>query len=222
MKNNTLIVYISLLLNIDQVGRTQGFVNLNYENATITTVSFPGGDRYTATIPGWSVNTPNNINGDPNSIGYNDISLSAPAVNMEGTNFTFPSLRAIQGNYSIFLQGGSTASNTNGATISQTGQIALVSQTLTYWGSALQASFNGQVLSFIAISNAPNFTVWAANITAFAGQTGQLSFTAPWQTSSLLDNIQFSSSPIPEPNALSLSALGGLFLGWRALKKLPP
>ncbi len=75
------------------------------------------------------------------------------------------------------------------------------------------------MLSFIATSNAPNFTVWTADISAYAGQYGQLSFTAPWQSSGLLDNIQFSSAPIPEPNGLALAALGGLLLGLRRWKK---
>jgi PEP-CTERM motif len=137
---------------------------------------------------------------------------------MQGADSSDPSLRAIQGNYSIFMQGGIFAANTNGATISQAGVIPIAVQTLIYWGSALQVLVDGQRLSFTAISNAPNYTVWGANISAYAGQGVQLSFTAPWQTSGLLDNLQFSSAPIPEPSALALAALGGLLFGFRRWK----
>ena len=66
----------------------------------------------------------------------------------------------------------------------------------------------------MAISNTLNYTIYGADISAYAGQTGQLLFTAPLQTGALLDNIQFSSVAIPEPSALTLFALGSLLLGW--------
>ena len=192
--------------------RAQGFLNLNFENATILT-------SRTATIPGWAVNTGNYVNGDINSIPYNDSAMDAPAVSLEGTNAPSPSLQAIQGNYSIFLQGGSRFSpDTNGASIWQTGQISSFAQSMTYWGNALQVTFNNQLLAFNAISSTPNYTVWRTDISAYAGQTGQLMFTAPWQSSAMLDNIRFSALPIPEPGSLALVLAGGLLVAWRGYK----
>ena len=192
--------------------RAQGFLNLNFENATILTARI-------ATIPGWTVNTGNYVNGDINSIPYNDSAMAAPAVSLEGTNALSPSLQAIQGNYSIFLQGGSRfSSDTNGASIWQTGQVSVLAQSMTYWGNALQVTFNNQLLTFNAISNAPNYTVWGTDISAYAGQTGQLMFTVPWQSSSMLDNIRFSASPIPEPGSIALLVAGGLLVTWRGHK----
>ena len=188
---------------------SQGFLNLNFEGATILTT-------HTATISRWTVNAPNYVNGDPNSIPYNDIALDVPAVNLEGTNAPAPSIQAIQGNYSLLMQGGSrTSPITNGASIWQTGQIPISAESMTYWGNALQVTFNNQLLTFNAISNTANYTVWGADVSAYAGQTGQLMFAVPWQGSAMLDNIQFSSMPIPEPGSLALLVAGGLLVAWR-------
>lgn len=65
------------------------------------------------------------------------------------------------------------------------------------------------------------------DIGAFAGNTETLAFlcqataggTYPEDENYFnLDNIQFSSSPVPEPGALTLSAVGSLFLAWRRWK----
>ena len=213
-------IFTFALLAVAHIGFCQGFVNLAFESTTITTIHNPGGDSYTATTPGWSVNAFNYVNGDPNSIPFNSIALDAPSVNLEGTNSIMPLIQPIQGKYSIFMQGGTIhVSETNGASIWQTAQVPIGSQTLTYWGDTLQATFNGQFLSFVAISNTPNYTIWGASISAYAGLTGTLAFTAPWQKSGFLDNIQFSASPVPEPSVLGLFALGGAFLAFRRWKK---
>ena len=193
----------------------QGFVNLGFENTTITTVHFPGGDRFTATIPGWSWSTFNFVNGDPNSVALNEVALDAPAVTLHGVNSSFSP--AVNGNYSVLLQGGSTSGvmyfGTNGASIFQTGQIPLNSQSLIYSGdSSLQVLFNKQRLTPVALSNVANYTVWGANISAYAGQAGELRFTAPWLSTpflggAVLDAIQFSQTPVPEPSALALSGI---------------
>jgi hypothetical protein len=214
MKLLRITCFVAVSLGFLQNTSGQEFTNLNFETTTITTVVFPGGDRYTATVPGWTGFGQNFVNGDPNSVALNDIALDNPAVTLQGTNSPFAP--AIQGKYSILLQGGTMyAQSTNGASIGQTGQIPLTARSITYWGNALQVTFDGQMLSFVAISNAPNYTIWGADISAYAGQTGQLLFTEPWQNEGLLDNIQFSSSPVPEPNVFGLFALGGLFFGLR-------
>jgi hypothetical protein len=206
-----LMTLSTIFLAAAQAGYAQGFINLNFETATIS-----GG---TATVPGWKVNTFNYVNGDTNSIPYNNIALDSPSVNLEGTDSPIPSVWAIQGNYSIFIQGGSRFSpDTNGASIWQTGQILAGSQSLTWWGDSMNVSFGGQSLSIMVLGSTPNYTIYGADISAFAGQTGQLVFSVPWQTSSMLDNIQFSSSPVPEPSTFALTALGGLLLGFRRWK----
>ena len=150
---------------------------------------------------------------------YNNRPLDDSGVCLVGTAFEPGAVGAIQGNYSVWLLGGSTdAENSqSGASIGQTGQIPLGTESITYWGSgALNVTFDGQVLSFAAISSNPNYTVYQADISACAGQTGELLFTAPWPNGEgLLDNIQFSTVPVPETNSFGLFALGALLLACR-------
>jgi hypothetical protein len=42
----------------------------------------------------------------------------------------------------------------------------------------------------------------------------------PYVASATLDNIYFSSFPVPEPSIFALAALGGVLLVWRAKRKL--
>jgi hypothetical protein len=197
------LVAVSLTLPWDVFG--QGFVNLNFETTTIT--PNPYGPGYVATVPGWTW-TPG---GSP-WVYFNSATLDEPGVSLEGTNWYVP---AIEGQYSISLQGGTAyAYDTNGASIGQTGQIPLTARSISYWGGALQVTFNGQMLSFSAVSNAPNYTVFTADISAYAGQTGQLLFTAPWRSEAYLDNIQFSSIAIPEPSVLNLFGICAFCLCW--------
>jgi hypothetical protein len=216
---NACLIAVSFTLLRNVFG--QDFTNLNFEQSTIVSSS-PSGYGFnsgTANVPGW---TEYNGYGDVNYSGgmtvvYNDQTLDDSGVALEGTNYFTPS---IKGKYSIFMYGGSFAAenSTNGSAIGQTGQIPLTTQSLTYLGlndNNLQITFNGQLLSFNAISSTPNYTMYGADISAYAGQTGELLFTAPWQTGEgMIDNIQFSSSPIPEPNTLSLFSYF-LFLCWR-------
>jgi hypothetical protein len=195
----------------------QGFVNLDFEDTTITPVlinSFSGYYDYIATVPGWTWTPQNNaaaIDADT-MVSLNTIALDAPAVTLHSVDDPY-GRQAIQGNYSILLQGGSPfVSSTSYSSIGQTGQIPSNAKSIVYWGGALQATFNGQPLSLFDISDNPNYTIWSADISAYAGQSGQLLFTAPWQTTAFLDNIQFSSSPVPEPSILSLICLSFFLL----------
>jgi hypothetical protein len=66
-------------------------------------------------------------------------------------------------------------------------------------------------LSLIGLVHTANYNIYEANIGAFAGQTGQLLFTStgyPTAVGDMIDNIQFSSSPIPEPSPSLLLLLG--------------
>lgn len=188
----------------------QTFVNLGFESTTISTVHYPGGDRYFATLPGWSYyGIPSE--GGPGTVNYNTIALDAAAVTLHGTSSL--SAPAIQGSYSVLLQGGTIAGGmayrTNGASVFQTGQIPASSLSLIYLGGgAVRVSFNGQALSRVVLGSTASYTIWGLDVSAYAGQSGELRFTAPWLTAGVLDGIQFSSTAIPEPSGFALLSLG--------------
>src|SRR6185369_11828024 len=89
-------------------------------------------------------------------------------------------------------------------------QIPATANSVFYWGrgGGLVVTFDGQPLSFSLLDTEANFSIYGANISAFAGQTGELRFTLPWlRGAEMIDNIQFSSNIIPEPSVLSLCGI---------------
>ncbi len=226
------IIFTAALLSLAEAGYAQGFVNLNFENAHFTadpSGNFPPYSVYASyAIPGWTAY----LGSVPQiDVLSNDSTLGSAMVSIQGTNlpgsetlvgFVEP---ALQGRWSIFLQGFS--GNTNGftggtpivASIGQTGQIPPTANSLIFWGyfpysdNSFSLSFDGQDLTWLAVSNALNYTVYVADVSMFAGQTGQLLFSAGNNTYAELDNISFSTLPIPEPSAFALATLGALFLG---------
>jgi hypothetical protein len=205
------LVVVSFYVSLNVSG--QGFVNLDFEDSIITSSqpSFLGFDFGMANVPGW---TQNNGWGDSNYSGgtsliYNNQTLDNPDISIWDTTYLRP---AIDGNYSIYLYGGSVAYThaypglPTGASISQTGQIPANAKSISYEGYGLQVFFNGQLLSF---------TDGSIDISAFAGQTGELTFAVPWQSQGVLDDIQFSTQPVPEPSFFGLLALGCVLFGLR-------
>jgi len=212
-----MLLFITVCLN----GYTQGFANLDFEDATIvpdpSSIYYPNAVYTSDAVPGWTVI--GNFMG-PNDIFYNDISLGAPSVALLGNNGGF---NALDGAYSIDLYGGSSGSPA-GVSISQTAlvpadasSIGFIAQGYGSLGGPLLVSLGGQNISFSAISTGPNYTSYAGSIpSGLAGQVAELTFsTAPdggnnyWE----IDDIQFSS--VPEPGVFGLFALGGLFFGLR-------
>lgn len=206
----------------------QGFANLNFESTVIVhdpSGGYTGSSFASQAIPGWTAY----ISGVPQTdIIYNDVPLSAPWVTLQGTN-NILGLPAIQGKYFVMLWGefnpnppGNPAFETNSAAIGQTAQIPLSALSLTFWGAmgGMQVTFNGQPIDFLVTGGTANYNIYAADISAYAGQTGQLLFTDPYYGNtfggpSSIDNLQFSSTAVPEPSALALGALGALLLGIR-------
>ena len=217
------LVIVSLLVGS---GRciSQGFVNLNFEEATVSTV--PGYSFYvyaSNAIPGWTAS----LDSTPQSIiGYDTVSLGGAAVFLEDSS---SSVAPLQGEYSILFQGAEGNPNQNGgdpltASISQTAQIPSTTQSLTFWGNlsgaGVEVTIDGQIIPYTAIGNGANCIIYGADVSEFAGLTETLSFVTPANSETLLDNIQFSTSPLPEPSAFALWALGGLSLALRWRKKL--
>jgi len=219
MKNYTIkstVIGMAMCI-IGYSGFAQGFVNLDFESANITPI-VTGGVFVASTnaLPGWTVYDGSS---QQTEMTVNDPSTGLTSVSLWATNGS-----QISGNFSVILVGGFTAS---GATISQTGLVPVSADSLLFEAQAGLGGFTvtlgGQNIPFFALATGANYTLYGGDISAFAGQTQQLTFSALQDFNALnfwnLDNIQFSSSPVPEPGALGSSALCGLFLAWRRWKK---
>ena len=205
----------------------QGFVNLDFESAKIQPIAgspyFPYGIASTNALPGWTVFSGASSQPD---ISYNDPAIGSTWVNLWATNG-----QNIEGSFSVLLQGGLSASF---ASIVQTGAVPASAQSILFKAqyflapgvsNGISLSLGGQNIPFYSLSTGPNYTLYGGDISAFAGLTEALAFTAynvsqdnDWN----IDSIVFSTSPISEPTAFSLFALGGLLIGcrqWRNSKR---
>lgn len=210
MKNsiNKNLLLITLLFIGEQKFYSQGFVNLNFESAVIVPQGAPFLVLASKAIPGWTNGFPSGA-----TIVYDTVSLGAAEVSIHDTNDPDGNT-PLAGRYSVLLQG--QFPGTQGASIAQTGQIPPNSQSLTLIGvlGSFQVTFNGQVIPLIGIGSGLNYTIYGGDISAFAGQTGELRFTAPGNGAGMFDNIQFSTQPIPEPSGLALIGMGAFLLGF--------
>jgi hypothetical protein len=191
-------------------------VNLDFENASLIPDHSSGAWGYYASnaIPGWTLFARDSAfqGGD---VYYDNFSLGGGAVSLIDTNTTswgynYP---PIQGKYYVMLMSFNYPGYEYTVGIGQTGQVPTSAQSITFLGSAtLNAlSFNGQILPLTVIGNGANYNIYGADISSFAGQTGLLLFeTALPSGGATIDDIQFSSSPVPEPTVYALAALGTL------------
>lgn len=217
-------VLVILILALKQDLEAQGFVNLNFESATIVPV--PGDPygrvQFNSAFPGWTGSTGTNVQ---TLALYNNLFLDSSGIGIFDTN----SSSVIQGKYTAMLEAGLGLGTGQPAdtTLSQTALIPAGTESLLFDAlpegnaNSFAVSLNGQALTLLLLSTTSNYDVYAANIQSWANQTATLSFTVfaqqPHVNNNILylDNIQFSSSSVPEPNTLALSALGGLLLVWR-------
>lgn len=190
------------------------FGNLDFEspNLPLTPVNFqvPISDA----LPGWV----GYIGGNPwGLVVYNTVSLGDAAITLQGPGSTRPIL---QGSYTVFLQP-QFPSGSPVPSIAQTGTVPASAQSIRFYSSYVGTSrpgfvsFAGVTIPASLIENTPNYAIYGGDISAFANQSGELRFTG----GGYLDNIFFSNQAIPEPSALSLLALGSLFLLRQRRKK---
>ena len=209
-----------LLLVLIKTAVSQSFVNLDFENARFTADPTSGYYPYAVyasnSIPGW---TAYETTLPSSEIFSNSESISGGAVSIIGTNYFRP---LIQGKYSILLEGFNYPGSLNSAGIGQTGTVPLTAQSLIFWGNVVanDVSFGGQNLALTVMGSTANYNIYEADISAYAGQTGQLLFSTIPGGQDMIDNIQFSTSPVPEPSTLGLLALSGALLGLRNRRRL--
>jgi hypothetical protein len=221
-------------------GLSQGtfFQNLNFESANVAASPaelYPNYVSIGSALPNWTAY----LGADQQTqVGYNAPANSTASITLIGPTWNSSRLvynvGIIDGNYSVVLQTGAnptgSAAITENASIAQNGTVPSTAQSLqfdAYETTPLSVSFNGNVLIPVALSSGVSadglpYTLYGANISAWAGQTGELEFTADFKSYNfvVLDDITFSTTAVvPEPSVLALMVMGGLAFGarrWRA------
>lgn len=200
----------------------QGFVNLDFEGATIAPTP-PGGTTYPADpaqcFPGWTVG------GSPDTVvSYNGTSIGAPAVDLMGPDFpNGAGFTPLQGSYSVLLQYFDTAGGP--PTLSQTGVIPAGTESINFLvgdgDDEAAVTLNGINVPLVPVAGGR----LAGNIPAgLAGTSATLTFSTmtggPGGGDLLyFDDVQFSSFTVPEPSEFALFALGVVSLGFRRWRK---
>ena len=191
MKVQALILLLATSSSVAQ----STFQNLDFESANIQPGTPPGTVLPASdALPGWNC-----------YVGVNQVTgvvydaFASTLVTIHDANS--PYVGVLQGNYSVALV--IPAGSTFGA-IAQLGTIPSGARSLQFYEKfGITVLFGGQQLPLVTLATTPTYNVLGADVTAFAGQTGELRFTG----GGVLDNIAFSSQAIPEPSVLALYAL---------------
>jgi hypothetical protein len=206
----TNLATISIVLSTHAQGT---FQNLDFESANPGT-TFSSGVPVSSALPDWTAT----VSGvQQTQIPVNDPSLGAAQVMLASTGGP---IAPIDGSYSAFLTG-----NYNTTTsISQAGLIPVGTQSLFF---DAQKGFGGggdgnlgvfigtQDVPFTPVATYPNYTLYGANISAWSGDTEELTFSALASSMTglnnwTLDDISFSPAAIPEPSAMALTGIAGV------------
>jgi hypothetical protein len=190
---------LTLALLVPAYGQS-AFQNLDFEAARVILVPPDYEIAATNALPGWRAFS-----------GASELSLipfNRPGIALP-VKLIGPNSAVISGAFEVFLGGGGS--------ISQAGRVPADAQLLLFKSlpsTPLLASLGGQNLSYAALSSGPNYTLYAADISAFAGQVVTLSLSAPPQAGLLIDDIEFV---VPEPGCSGLGGLGGSLLALRSV-----
>ena len=197
------------------------FQNLNFESATLSPIppgQYGGEVPISEALPGWT----GSINGTPvTQVLQNNITLGEASIDILGPSWNSVNPGIIDGNYTVFLQ--AFAASQGEVSLSQDGTVPVTASSIQFsiWSQSSPAnflvSFAGNSLSPIVLSSGTSpsgqqYNNYGANILPYAGQTGQLEFSA-FANGQLgwieLDDISFSTQGVPEPDAFILTGLGG-------------
>lgn len=206
------------------------FQNLNFESANLGSIP-PGQTGFyvavTAALPGWSASI---AGASVTQVLQNNYDLGSPSVDILGPDWNSVAPGIIGGNYTVFLQAGVNPQDLSpvDASIWQNGTIPAGEQSLQFkaWNflppySSFSISFAGNVLNPVVLSSSQTaqgqpYTLYGVNIAPYAGQSGNLEFTAVGDLNGPswveFDDIAFSTTVVPEPNVIMLSAFAGLLI----------
>jgi hypothetical protein len=196
----------------------QDFHNFGFEGAYYSPV---GGNPLlvyaSQALPGWKAYYGTNRQG---TVFWDSPSGGSTCISV------LSSSSALEGQFSVLLQGGRygapEAVEYMDASISQTGTVPSDAQSLQFkahpgW-RPLTVSLDGISVPFLPLSVEANYTVFAADVSAFAGETVELRFSAlspdPFGPANnwTLDSISFRPESIPEPAVPGLCCMALLIL----------
>src|SRR5690242_14985485 len=189
---------------------TSTFQNLDFESANVAGCSPGQVVPISLAMPGWSANL--------DQVYYDEESIGGALISVIDSR-SLSGLAPLQGSYSVLLfgQGGTFPAPVS---ISQMGLVPAGTRSVVvdmYWKFATPVvMLGGQTIAMVPIKTFPTYTLYAGDVSSFAGQTATLSFTAPPAAVGSpsiieLDNIIFSRAAVPEPRELPLLMMGGLF-----------
>ena len=227
MRSNPLkyiiILAVSQILAVSALGQGT-FQNLDFEAANPASTPPGGFVPFPDAFPSWVGYL--GTNGTTNAL-YNDLYLGAAAISLLDEDRIRGPL--IEGDYTAVLQPGIVSGNVPiPAAIAQIGLVPSDSLSLRFKvqsaSTPLDVAFDGQSLVLQILFTMPDYVAYGANISAFAGQTAELRFTAlennyPRGNILGIDSIVFSNVPIPEPSSAGLTMLGSLLLVRRLLRR---
>ena len=223
MNIEKLIVTLALVVLAAPSTQAQGtFQDFDFESANLSPIpsgQYGGEVPISSALPGWNAS----IGGvSVTQVLQNNYTGGATCVDLFGPNWTLLGPGIIGGNYTVYLQ--AFSSSQGNVSLWQNGTIPANAASLEFsaWSQYNPAyflvSFAGNNLSPVMLSSgtAPSgqpYDVFGVNIAPYAGQTGQLQFTAldnnpPGNIE--LDDITFPTQPIPEPSPLALTGVGAL------------
>jgi hypothetical protein len=226
---------LALLLGAAGAAGQGTFQNLDFEAANIPSGTPPTGSLVSITnaLPGWSCSFAylGYEASQRNDVFYDGVSLGGPMISIiDRASGLYGTYHSLQGTYSAFLFGGLSSGDPASVTITQTGLVpnGTTSILMDVYGYPAQrwygftVSLGGQTINMVPDQTFPLYTQYEGDVSAFAGQTAQLSITALAPplgdidpNGVLLDDIRFLT--IPEPSAFALSALGALLISRRVL-----
>jgi len=219
---------LALLVSASGAVGQGSFQNLDFESATIVPVSGGPFVDFSQAFPGWT----GYLGGVQESLAsYDSVPMSTAGFSILDRSYSGP-IGVIDGSFTAFLQSGAgNVGQEPDATLAQTGLVPAGTESLlfkAYLGSGqdyFQVTLGGQALSLVPVQAGSNYTLYAADIHGWAGQTAELAFTALYPHPHIgeipvyLDSMQFSDQGVPEPGVCNLSALGAVLLGWRVLRR---
>ncbi|HEY6167313.1 MAG TPA: hypothetical protein VI454_04690 [Verrucomicrobiae bacterium] len=219
MRTN-LFAFFQLLFAFITTVSGASFQNLGFELADLAPV--PSGEYgnfvpATNAIPKWE----GYLGASPaTQVWHNNLALGSANISILGPYW--PTAAIIEGQYTVVLQSGVGIGGYVGAAIAQTGFMPSnsLSIQLKVLGANLDVTFAGTVIPLIQLGGGSNYVLYGGDVSAFAGQVGELRLTSvptserPFNNVSI-DAIAFSPEPIPEPQVYCLFGTAMLLVAWR-------